>query len=325
MLKRRKGETMRIDRWVLVAVLACGRLLAPAPSGAANLVVNGGFDSDVSEWQSADAAELLLEWSSFDAVADDDSGSLRASIPGAPLNSIFLQCLDGVVAGQAYDFGARIGTLSGGAQGQAQLRVAWRAGTNSQCQGGTILGTDAVGFATAIDHFEDRSRSAVVAPPGTTSATIEGQLIKSLASPLAYTVFFDDIYFTRAGECHPDFTTLCLDDAPGDQRFAARVAFASTRSGGLSGNGTATSLREVGLRSGGVFWFFGSSNPEILVKVLNGCPVNGKYWVFFSAGTDIGFTLSVRDTMTGAVKTYSSPDFQASKPVQDTSAFACSP
>jgi hypothetical protein len=75
---------------------------------------------------------------------------------------------------------------------------------------------------------------------------------------------------------------------------------------------------------GGLFWFFGPDNPEMLVKVLNGCSVNGKFWVFSSAGTNVGLTTTVTDTLTGHLKVYANPDLTPAAPVQDTGALPCS-
>lgn len=123
------------------------------------------------------------------------------------------------------------------------------------------------------------------------------------------------------GPCTPDADTLCIDDQAGDRRFRVRVSFSSAQA---SGNGKAVPLSSLGVNSGGLFWFFGASNPEMLVKVLNGCGLNNKYWVFWSAGTNVGLTLTVTDTVTGSSKTYTNPNGKAAAPVQDTSALPCS-
>ena len=61
----------------------------------------------------------------------------------------------------------------------------------------------------------------------------------------------------------------------------------------------------------------------MLVKVLNGCGTNNRFWVFFSAGTNVGFSVTVRDTVTGSQKTYINPDLNPAPPLQDTNAFLC--
>jgi len=120
---------------------------------------------------------------------------------------------------------------------------------------------------------------------------------------------------TQRGECSPSATTLCLGE--GD-RFAATISWESQN--GNTGVGTAV---EAGFRDGGLFWFFNQRNPEMLVKVLDGCSNNGHYWVFFAATTNVGFNLTVEDTGTGRTKSYSNPLLQAATPTQDTRAFAC--
>ena len=54
----------------------------------------------------------------------------------------------------------------------------------------------------------------------------------------------------------------------------------------------------------GLFYFFTPDNWEVLVKVLNGCAVNGHYWVSIASGSDLGLDLVVRDTRTGAERRY---------------------
>lgn len=117
--------------------------------------------------------------------------------------------------------------------------------------------------------------------------------------------------------CVPDATTLCMNNG----RFKATGVFRTAA--GQTGPFMATSVASA--PDSGLFWFFSPSNLEMLIKVLNGCGLNSRYWVFFSAGTNVEFTVNVTDTQTGAVKTYSNPLNTAAPPVQDTSAFATCP
>ncbi|MGE5412957.1 MAG: hypothetical protein ACM3NW_02190 [Syntrophomonadaceae bacterium] len=119
--------------------------------------------------------------------------------------------------------------------------------------------------------------------------------------------------------CIRSDTVLCIENNPGDARFQLTVDF--NRSG-TAGTGQA-SLGTTGLAHGGSFWFFGQDNPEILVKVLNGCAINHKFWVFLTAGTNVGFTVHVKDTLTSVTNDYSNTDGVAAVPVQDTGAFPC--
>lgn len=127
----------------------------------------------------------------------------------------------------------------------------------------------------------------------------------------------------RATSCVPDATTLCVDDQAGDRRFAIHVDFQTTLGGGFVGSGRALALSNLGVTRGGLFWFFGQDNPEIMVKVLNGCGVNNRFWVYLSAGTSVGFNLTVTDTTLGHSKSYQNPDRILATSVDDTTALSC--
>ncbi|HEX2642375.1 MAG TPA: NBR1-Ig-like domain-containing protein [Thermoanaerobaculia bacterium] len=54
----------------------------------------------------------------------------------------------------------------------------------------------------------------------------------------------------------------------------------------------------------GYFWFFDPTNIELVVKTLDGRPLNNKFWVFYGALTDVEYWITVTDTVTGARKRY---------------------
>ncbi len=116
--------------------------------------------------------------------------------------------------------------------------------------------------------------------------------------------------------CTPGPTTMCLN---GD-RFRVEVEWNDFV--GASGPG---SVAPCGVDDSGLFWFFSPNNWEMLVKVLDGCAINNNYWVFFAATTNVGYTLTVTDTQTNAVKTYTNPLGVAPPAETDTSAFATCP
>jgi hypothetical protein len=78
-------------------------------------------------------------------------------------------------------------------------------------------------------------------------------------------------------------------------------------------------------RDSGTFWFFDPSNLELLVKVLDACSLNGRYWVFAGGLTNVQVDLKVTDTLTGKVRSYASPGGAAFSPILDTNAFATCP
>lgn len=122
--------------------------------------------------------------------------------------------------------------------------------------------------------------------------------------------------------CVPDDTTLCLDDRPGDRRFAITMRFESAAGGGVMGDARGQTLGELGVARGGLLSFRNLANPEVLIKVLNACSINDRYWVFFGAATDLGYTIEVTDTRTGSVRSYENPDGRAAISEADTQAFA---
>jgi hypothetical protein len=120
----------------------------------------------------------------------------------------------------------------------------------------------------------------------------------------------------RAGNCAPSATALCLNNG----RFHVTAEW-ETRDG-QTGNGNAVALTA----DTGYFWFFNQSNVELVTKVLNACGGTfNRYWVFAAGLTDVEVTLTVTDTMSGAVKTYFNPQRNPFQPVQDINAFATCP
>ena len=70
----------------------------------------------------------------------------------------------------------------------------------------------------------------------------------------------------------------------------------------------------------GAFWFFQPSNIELVVKVLDGRAINGHFWVFYGALSNVGYTITVTDTATGESKTYTNPEGHLAS-LADTEAF----
>jgi hypothetical protein len=49
------------------------------------------------------------------------------------------------------------------------------------------------------------------------------------------------------------------------------------------------------------------SNPEVFVKLLDGTAINGEYWFFYGGLTNLEYTLTVTDIVSGLQKTYTKP------------------
>ena len=127
-----------------------------------------------------------------------------------------------------------------------------------------------------------------------------------------------------SGLCVPDATTLCLDGLPGDGRFAVHVEFETVQGGGFAGDALATPLAAVGADQGGLFTFFDPANPEMLLKILDGCLINNHFWLYASAGTNVGMTIRIHDLLLDIEKVYTNPDLNPAPPLQDVNALPCS-
>ena len=73
-------------------------------------------------------------------------------------------------------------------------------------------------------------------------------------------------------------------------RFTVRVEWTEPGSG-QRGAGHPVRLAE----SSGFFWFFSTANPEVMVKVLDGRSINGRYWVFIGPLTALALKVTVTD------------------------------
>ncbi len=107
---------------------------------------------------------------------------------------------------------------------------------------------------------------------------------------------------------------LCVAD-----RFDVRVEWRDNA--GNAGVGRPVPLESA---ASGIFWFFDRDNWEMMVKVLDGCQINDRVWVFAASPTDVETKLTVTDRLTGARQVYAKPLGVAAPAVTDTDAFdAC--
>jgi ELWxxDGT repeat protein len=112
------------------------------------------------------------------------------------------------------------------------------------------------------------------------------------------------------GSCQATAEQLCLSG----QRFAVEIAWKDFQ--GNTGKGKAVSLTG----DTGYFWFFDAANVEVVLKVLDGTPLNGKHWVFYGALSSVEYTITVTDTQTGTKRTYENASGRLAS-VADTGAF----
>jgi hypothetical protein len=91
-----------------------------------------------------------------------------------------------------------------------------------------------------------------------------------------------------------DFT---VEPASGELRLQGGRLRAVARFQGPAGEGVAAA-RGLGTESG-YFTFFSATNVELTLKILDGRPVNGHYWVFVASMTTLDYELEVMDVGDG--------------------------
>ena len=116
-----------------------------------------------------------------------------------------------------------------------------------------------------------------------------------------------------AYSCQPGEKSLCLER----ERFTVTVDWTDYE--GQSGEGRV----EMANKNAGAFYLFNPRTIDMHVNVLDGCAINGHYWVFAAASTSVEYSLWVSDGYTGSSIHYDNPLGQEGGPIIDTSAFAC--
>lgn len=115
-------------------------------------------------------------------------------------------------------------------------------------------------------------------------------------------------------------TSLCLLN-----RFSVTMKWRTNPNPGTQPDGDAH-VASCANPGSGVFYFFEPNVWEALVKVVNGCGVNNRYWVFSAATTDIFYRMEVMDTLAGINRIYFSYPGTAAQSIIDTDAIAaCGP
>ncbi|MEM1248541.1 MAG: hypothetical protein AAGK22_19345, partial [Acidobacteriota bacterium] len=114
----------------------------------------------------------------------------------------------------------------------------------------------------------------------------------------------------QVGPCTANATTMCLEN----DRFEV--------TGTVVAQGNTVPLQMVALTPDtGFGWFLNDQNLEIFVKVLDGCAINRKFWVFLGGLTNLQVELQVRNTITGQVFTKTNPPRTNFQTESDTSFF----
>jgi hypothetical protein len=102
--------------------------------------------------------------------------------------------------------------------------------------------------------------------------------------------------------CSTTSTRACVQSG----RFSLEVI--------LSGTGTFAPVATSSAESA-VFWFYNSTNWEVVAKVLNACGINNRYWIFGAGATTTAYQVNVFDWVSGRSAGYNGA---AACPIVDT-------
>ena len=164
--------------------------------------------------------------------------------------------------------------------------------------------TDTQAFATCSDQAADPTNSTGVFSP---HSPADSGIAKARA--------IGDVQSKNG--CVASDTMMCLDGG----RFALEIDWRDFE--GAAGSGFV--VEGTPSDDSGLFQFFGAENWEVLVKVLDACSFNERFWVFSAATTNVEYTLKVTDTETGEAIRYFNPLGNPADAVTDTDAFATCP
>lgn len=120
---------------------------------------------------------------------------------------------------------------------------------------------------------------------------------------------------TGGGACVPGPTTACVLSG----RFKIEVQWtdfsAVTRNAFVASAGTSDTA---------LFYWTNPNNWELLIKGIRACTLNNKFWIYFAAATNVGYRVTVTDTVAGgAPKVYTNAVGNLAQATNDINAFNC--
>ncbi|MEO8505355.1 MAG: LamG domain-containing protein [Acidobacteriota bacterium] len=127
----------------------------------------------------------------------------------------------------------------------------------------------------------------------------------------------DPGFFTTVANCGSSTVSqLCLHS-----RFRVRSTFRTGAPGTAEGNASVV----VAGADSGILWFFSANTWEVMVKALDGCGLNSRFWLFSAATTNVQYRLEVLDVVGARQKIYFNYPGPPAPAVTDVAAFATCP
>jgi hypothetical protein len=316
---RRAGTRALARGLVLLAAAVSGATLGASAARGQNMLVNPDFDRDTSGWQNPNP---YLPPPVFDPTLDVDGspGSGSAQLRAAPGSGpAICQCVNGALpSGVGYDFGGWVFIPPGQDPAASVIFT-----TEYFLETGCVFPNYGANVSPELSFGVDGGAWTELRGGGDSGLSLTSNSVRVCAAvigggsvtPVRLNV--DHMFFapTTAAGCEPFDTILCLNQS----RFEVQ-AFYTTREGTQR-----VAYVHAVTPEAGYLWFFTSDILEVTVKVIDGCALNGAYWVFASGLTDLGVQLTAVDTKTGARKTYLNSPGLPFPTVQDTAAFTTCP
>jgi len=256
---------------------ACRNLASSSPGTAvANADSHEYFAENTPPLEGGGGGAGQLRFAAATSSVDESAGSVTLAVRRVSGSSgavtVHWATANGT-AGAPADYAGASGTLS------------WASGDSSDKSLSVSLVND------ASTEADETFTVALSSPTGGAS----------LGSPATSTVTILDGDCTPSA-CVPDAHTLCLAGGSGTpNRFRVRVNWTDFQSG--SGPGVALSYTP----DSGFFYFFNPQILELLVKVVNGCSLNGAYWFFYGSTSNVALQYTVEDLHACKTKTVDVP------------------
>ena len=123
----------------------------------------------------------------------------------------------------------------------------------------------------------------------------------------------DSFHIPPGGPCVSGAESLCLLS-----RFDVEATFRTGAPGTAESPAMTAGCANPG---SGLFWFFSPDNWELMVKAIDGCPVNSRFWIFSAATTSVFYRMVVLDVPNGRQRIYFNWPGPPAPAVTDTNGF----
>jgi hypothetical protein len=316
-----RGAQMNSDDRAAVRFLYPGSTGTPPAAPTNLIVVDATPDSVELAWTDNSTDEdFFLVQGALGEGAFESVGTSGANVPVATITGLtpntdyrFRVQARGAGGGSAYsnivevstqaDVPATPASVTAAAQSGSQVELTWNdLADNETSFRIEMRSPSTAGWNTVLAAIPANSESAVV--DGLAAGTPYAFRVLAVNAKGESEPSAEVAATTPAGllaPCTPSAETVCLLGG----RFAVSVSW---RNQFLADDfGTGKGELFDGSDRTASFWFFNPNNTELIVKVLNGTGLNGNYWTFHGALTNVEYWITVVDTDNGNSHTYYNP------------------